>query len=128
MSKSAKTSGSEMLTIGCKLPHGIVLEDPTPGSVKTVELNGLNKIIIIGATYAATQVPADFWAAWQAFHGDFPALKSGAIFVAQNEVDAAAMAKELENETTGFEPMKKNGKDKRAAGVKTASAENDPKD
>lgn len=112
------------MLIGCKLPHGIALEHPID-KTKKVTLNGLNKIRIIGAGYAITEVPEDFWFAWLGFHSDFPALKSGAIFVAKNAEDLEAKAKELVKEETGFEPMKKNGKDKRAGGVKTVSDKDD---
>ena len=104
------------IVIGCKLPHGLILDHPMDPS-KTVELNGLNRARIIGATHATTEVDADFWNEWKTFHADFPAVRSGSIFEAKSAVDAAAMARELEREQTGFEPMARDGKDERAAGV-----------
>lgn len=103
-------------TIGCKLPHGIVLEHPLNPSV-TVELKGLNKATIIGADHATTQVDEDFWGAWEAVNEEFPALKSGAIFVAKNASDASAMAKEFKDRKTGFEKMSQTDK---SSGIKPA--------
>ena len=101
-------------TVGCKLPNGIILEHPSDEN-KTVELSGLNKILIIGAEYATTEVDSEFWDAWIAAHQDYPALKSGAIFVAKTTAEVAAVAKENQGRITGLEPMKQN-----AGGVKPA--------
>lgn len=107
--------GSTRVVIGCKLPHGLILDHPLDPS-KKVEINGLNRSLIIGATYATTEVDGEFWETWKTVHKEFPALKSGAIFEAANASELAAVAAELEDETTGFEPMSQE-----AQGVKPAS-------
>jgi hypothetical protein len=112
--KQQGNSGSKMI-IGCRLPNGIVLEHPKDPRQK-VTLNGVNKSLIKGSTYGITRVDRDFWAAWRKEHGEFPALKMGSIFEAGSEGDAKAVARDLP--PTGLEPMRKDGKDKRAAGVK----------
>jgi hypothetical protein len=101
-----------MATVCCKLPNGIVIELGD----KKVALNGVNKSAIIGATHGSTEVNDDFWKAWVEKHKEYPPYKSGAIFAGKNQNEAAAVAKDLEEVTTGLEPMKKKG-DKRAAGV-----------
>lgn len=111
-------AAKKIVVIGCKLPHGIILQHPMDPS-KTVELNGRNKAVIIGADYATTEVGAEFWEHWEAANAEFAPLRSKAIFVAKNATEVAAIAKELKDETTGLEPMKQDGKDKRASGVKT---------
>ena len=100
--------------IGSRLPTGIVLEHPFDPKIK-VTLNGVNKSLIVGATYATTPVDASFWEHWRMTHENFPAFKSGAIFEAGSVEDAAATAAELVKEKTGFEKMAKV-----AAGVKPA--------
>jgi hypothetical protein len=100
--------------IGCKLPHGIIIELPADPS-KKITLNGKNKAVIIGAEHGTTDVDSEFWDAWIAANPDFPAVKSGAIFVAKNLNDAAAIAKETADEKTGFEAM-----DPKSNGVKPA--------
>ena len=87
---------------------------------KTVELKGKNKSLIVGAEYATTEVDGDFWEQWAAVNKEFPAVKSGAIFVAKTLTDAAAIAAEFKDRKTGFEPMRTDGKDERASGVKPA--------
>jgi len=99
----------------CKLPHGIVLHHPMDANNK-VTLNGLNKVTIIGAKYVTNAVDTEFWDHWILANADFSAVKSGAIFVAKTVQDAEAIAKETENEKTGFEPMRKD-----SLGVKPAA-------
>ena len=111
---------AKTVTVGCKLPHGIVLHHPTDPT-KTVEIKGLNKSSIIGADHISTEVDEDFWNAWAIVNKRFPPLKAGSIFVSKSAPDAAAIAKELKDQKTGFEPMKQDG-DERAKGVKTVKA------
>ena len=105
--------------IGCRLPNGIILEHPT-NPKKKVELAGLNKTTIIGATYAQTDVDSEFWEAWLAANREFAPLVNGAIFFAKNADEAQSKAKDVAKESTGFEPMAQND-DKRARGVKKAA-------
>ena len=107
--------GGTSVTIGCKLPHGIVLDHPLDPE-KKVELKGKNGSMIVGAPYGTTEVDGEFWETWKTVHKDFPALRSGAIFEAANASELTAVAAELEDETTGFEPMAQN-----AQGVKPAT-------
>ncbi|MES2351899.1 MAG: hypothetical protein V4641_30370 [Pseudomonadota bacterium] len=110
---------AKITTVGCKLPHGIVLEHPADPK-NTVTLRGLNRISIIGADYATTEVDGDLMDAWLAANKGFPALENGAIFIAKSASDAVAIAAEFKGVETGLEPMRTDGKDKRARGVKTA--------
>lgn len=100
--------------IGCRLPHGIVLEHPA-NPAKTVEIDGLNKAVIIGAEYTTTAVEDSFWDEWKAANGSFPALLNGAIFEAKSQNDASAVFREVKEMATGFEPMSPTD-----AGVKPA--------
>ena len=50
--------GGTSVTIGCKLPHGIVLDHPLDTS-KKVELKGKNSSLIIGAEYGTTVILPD---------------------------------------------------------------------
>jgi hypothetical protein len=110
---------AKIVVVGCKLPHGINIEHPMDPT-KTVELKGKNKSLIIGADYSTTEVDADFFEQWVAVNKEFPAVKSGAIFVAKSAADVAAVAAEFKDRKTGFEPMRTDGKDERASGVKAA--------
>ena len=105
---------AKTVLIGCKLPHGLILDHPLDVS-KKVELAGLNKAIIIGADCATTTVDGEFWETWKTVHKDHPAIKSGAIFEARTTEEVKAKAKELKEEKTGFEAMPQE-----AMGVKVA--------
>ena len=105
---------AKIVVVGCKLPHGITIEHPMDPT-KTVELKGNNKSLIVGAEYATTEVDADFFEQWAAVNKEFPAVKSGAIFVAKSSADVAAMAAEFKDRKTGFEAM-----DPKSHGVKPA--------
>ena len=105
---------AKTVLIGCKLPHGLILDHPLDVS-KKVELAGLNKAIIIGADCATTPVDGEFWETWKTVHKDHPAVKSGAIFEARTTEEVKAKAKELKEEKTGFEAMPQE-----AMGVKVA--------
>jgi hypothetical protein len=109
---------AKIIVIGCSLPHGIILQHPMDAN-KVITLKGKNKATIIGATYATTDVDGDFWADWYAVNKEFPAVVSGAIFVAKSAAAAQAIAEEFKDRKTGFEPMRTDGKDERASGVKS---------
>lgn len=113
---------AKIVIVGCKLPHGIILHHPMDPT-KTVELSGKNKSLIVGGEFAITEVDADFWEQWLAANQEFAPIRSKAIFVAKNAADVKAVAAELKEELTGLEPMRTDGKDKRAAGVKSADKE-----
>jgi hypothetical protein len=100
---TAKNSPSVVL-VGCRLPHGIVIEHPADPAVKK-ELKGRNKSDISGPPYCTTEVDGELWQAWKLFNANFPALKSGAIFEANDAASLKAKAKEVEKEKTGFEAM-----------------------
>lgn len=105
--------------VGSKLPNGLEIEFKDG---KKLILKGINSSLIIGATYGITEVDSDLWASWAADNSDFPPLKNKSIFVAKNNSDAKSIASELKDVQTGLEPMSQDGKDYRAAGVKTAEA------
>lgn len=108
------------VVVGCKLPNGLIIEQ----NGKRVTLNGVNKALIIGSTYATTEVDADFWNAWAAANSKFSVLVNGAIFVAKSDKEVSAVAKDVESKKTGLEPLNINGKnkDKRvSAEIKTFS-------
>lgn len=92
------------VTIGCKLPHGLILQHPANPDRK-VRLNGLKDSKIIGATFITTEIDAEFWAIWKKSYSDFQPLKTGAVFEASNQAEADAIGKELEGEKTGLEPL-----------------------
>lgn len=120
---------TEQVLIGCKLPHGLIMEVVDPGMMTNAEgrpIQGLHpkphsgkRVILKGANslrtnpnaaqgvfpYAVTQVDKDLWDAWIARHKDEPMVKNGFVFVAKSEKDAQAMGKERATERTGLEAL-----------------------
>lgn len=93
--------------VACRLPSGLILHHPKDKERKglSVKLNGVGDSKIIGSTFATTEVDADFWSAWKAAYSTSPLMESFAVFEVKNEAEAAAKAKELRSELTGFEQM-----------------------
>ncbi len=89
---------AQMVTVGCKLPNGIVIRHGD----KSVELKGWNdEAIYFG--HGLTEVDKDFWDAWIKDHADFAPVKGGFIFAQNNFASAKAESKEKEKEKTGLE-------------------------
>jgi hypothetical protein len=110
------------VTIGCRLPNGLVLNPEEKDLRKRITLNGQNRdpafrrapfIVLTGDSFGTTDVDQEFWQKWRTDHAELPALKNGAIFVAKNVQDAERMSAELVKENTGFFPMplEQKGKD-----------------
>ena len=96
--------------VGCKLPHGLVLN--LPNSKVRVTLNGANSGTVIGldgkvmrGTCGYTPVDEGFIAQWLKLYGETTMVKKQMIFVQKNEGSAKAMGAELEKEKTGFEAV-----------------------
>jgi len=112
----------ERVVIGCRLPNGLILQHPANRNVQAV-LSGPRLVVADGrklsSNFATTEVDAELWAAWKSAYSASPILASQAVFEARTEGEAAAKAKELAKELTGFEQVSPN-----AGGVeKSTSAE-----
>jgi len=101
------------LTIGCRLPNGLVLEIPdhAPVTLKGQKAAQAESPIILLSERDCgyTDVDEGFWAEWKRLYKNFQPLTSHAIFEAKNRNDAKAVHKELKGEKTGHEPMPQNG-------------------
>lgn len=118
------TKNGAFIMVGCRLPNGFTINAHDRDPEMKVTLKGQNSdpaykrapfIVLAGDAYGITPVPERAWEKFKAENKDFPALTNGAIFVAKSLEDADAMARELENENTGFFPMPQT-----AEGVKPA--------
>jgi hypothetical protein len=102
---------SDMLAIGCRLPHGLHLDVGTGKARVRVTLNGMNKTRIIGGC-GVTPVPKDHWDAWRKIYPDHPAVESGAIFVTKSQAEAEAEGEIRRNQKTGFEGVRASDVDR----------------
>ncbi|EFE94002.1 hypothetical protein [Serratia odorifera] len=93
---------AEQVTVGCKLPNGLVLN--VQG--KQVKINGCRskEARIIGG-YGLTAVDKELWEAWLKIHAEQPYVKNGVIFAQDNGNSVRSQAKEQENIKSGLEPL-----------------------
>ena len=128
--------------IGCKLPHGLVLEIITPGQLlqpgprnleKRVTLKGANSLRedkrASQGEYpvAFTEVEEDLWNEWYEHNKNLEFVRKGFVFKAEAaegrsaKASLAAQSKERTKERTGLEPLqqKDDPRLKIARGVST---------
>lgn len=116
MATANQTNSTDVVTVGCKLPHGLHLD---VDGVR-ISVNGLNSTEIVGGHGLTPGVPKAFWERWKAEHADFVPLQRGFIF-AQGKTDSAiAEAKDRKDEKTGFEGLDPNNPGK---GVNSTEAQ-----
>lgn len=94
-------SSANTVTVGCKLPHGLVLE--LGGNEITVK--GANSSAIVGGFGLTEGVPADFFDAWMAKNKDMALVKNELIFAQAKTSEAQAEAKDKAANKSGLEGM-----------------------
>lgn len=110
----AKNTQSKTVTVGCKLPTGLILELGN----RSVEINGANSSGVIGGHGITHDVDAEFFNAWLEAHADRDMVKNGFIFAHDKAADTKAQAKEQEDNDTGLEAIKPDSPEN---GVSTAT-------
>lgn len=121
---------SATVTVGCKLPHGIYLENIDPkvfdgvdkkegvqarpsgqrvrihGNARPVGVEIPEDAPQIVSGYAITPgVPADFWDTWLSQNKDAPFVKAGLIFAHAKADSTIAMARDGKKIRSGFEGL-----------------------
>ena len=122
-----------LISVGCKLPQGLVIElgyKIVPGGVekgpdyRQITLAGANQhSVVIGQLRTPSpkdlrpgitnNVPEDLFDAWVAAHANTNIVKNGLVFKAKNAGEATAKAADLAQKPTGLEAI-----DPTKAGVK----------
>lgn len=97
----AKNTKSKTVTVGCKLPNGLILEM----NGQTVEINGSTSSRVIGGHGITYDVDAEFFDAWMEAHADRAMVRNGFIFAHDKAADTKAEAAEKENNATGLEAV-----------------------
>lgn len=122
MSNAAEKTEVLNVVVGCRLPHGLIIELAQKGKKDTEKLRlaGRKHSNLKNAPYGVTAVPKDFMDEWLKRNKKFPALESGAILVAADEVSLEAMFREHEKRRIGFEQMPQEQK---ATGLKKATTD-----
>ena len=99
---------SEFVVIGCKLPHGIILQDPAD-KTKTVAVKGAKSTNIIGGFGLTEGVPKDFWDRWKEANKALSFVKECLIWAYGKEGDAERKGEELRDKKHGMEPIDPKG-------------------
>ena len=102
---------TDVVYVGCKRPNGIILElEDNSGTIQKVTLKGSassSHFVMERGNYKGlfgiTEVPKDFWDAWEEKHKNFQPLKYGEIFVETKAWNLKKAGKERANELTGLE-------------------------
>lgn len=107
------------VTIGCKLPNGIIMQV----GEKSVRINGWNNNAIKGGSHGITEgVPADMWEAWRKEYAESRLVKGEFIFACGESRQAEAKARDHKENRSGHEQLPKL-KPKDVAGGVAASDE-----
>jgi hypothetical protein len=102
---------NEMVTVACKLPHGLHLDLPQGEDNVRVTLNGSNSMRVVGINdktnaqrFGLTGVPKDFYETWLNVVGkQYAPVKAGLIFAHKDARSVEAKAMEHDEIKNGFE-------------------------
>ncbi len=105
MAVAKKPKTANVVTVGCKIPNGLVLR------VNDVEVTiaGSNSSKVIGG-YGLTQVDADFWSAWLERNSGLSFVRNDFVFAHEKAASTKAQANEMADEKTGLEQLDPNAK------------------
>jgi hypothetical protein len=101
---------SEVVTVGCKLPNGLVLEQDG----YTVQLNGANVSNLVGGYGLTENVDKAAFDKWIKTHADQPYVKNELVFAQAKTNSAESKAKENADVKSGLEGLPQ---DKPAPGI-----------
>lgn len=97
-----------LVTVGCKLPAGILMQLGHGEAKKTVKLNGVNAAKVIGGFGLTDNVDEAFFDEWVRVNGELKFLKAGHVFKMPSVGEATARAMDYEKLRSGMEPLDPN--------------------
>ncbi|ELI8129925.1 hypothetical protein ACT0ZX_004521 [Yersinia enterocolitica] len=92
---------SEVLTVGCKLPNGLVLDQDG----YQVELNGSNSSLVFGGYGLTEGIDKDAFDKWLSVHKNQPYVKNDLVFAQAKTNSAQAKASENAKVKSGLEGL-----------------------
>lgn len=106
-SQGNKAASTTTVTVGCKLPNGLVCELGKFGDedYKAVTLKGANDSSVVGGYGLTPGVDAAFWDAWKKKHARLKFVKDGQVFALGDIASARDHAIDLSALKTGLEPL-----------------------
>lgn len=125
---NARATGTATVTVGCKLPHGLICELFEARTIKEVTMGGSREVeqyfptgqrfalngpghaqnegprCLVRNGFAITRgIPKDFWDKWMAANKTLPAVINGLIIAQANPQAVADAAKDRRAQKTGQE-------------------------
>lgn len=106
-SEGNKQTSAKTVTVGCKLPNGLVCEMGKFGDedYKSVTLNGANSAVVHGGYGITDGVDESFWNAWKKKHARLSFVQKGLVFAVGDIASARDHALDLSALKTGLEPL-----------------------
>lgn len=102
-----KQTSAKTVTVGCKLPNGLVCELGKFGDedYKAVTLKGANGAVVHGGYGLTEGVDESFWEAWKKKHKRLSFVQKGLVFAVGDIASARDHAIDLSAIKTGLEPL-----------------------
>jgi hypothetical protein len=106
-SEGNKQTSTKTVTVGCKLPNGLICELGKFGDedYKAVTLKGSNSAVVHGGYGLTEGVDESFWNAWKKKHNNLSFVKKGLVFAVGDIASARDHAIDLSALKTGLEPL-----------------------
>lgn len=102
-----KANGTKTISVGCKLPNGLICEMGKVGDSNhtVVRLNGSNDATVVGGFGITEHVSEEFWNAWIKKHRGMAFVKRGLVFAMDDADSARDHAVDQATTRSGFEAL-----------------------
>jgi hypothetical protein len=101
-----QTNSTATVTVGCKLPHGLILDLTEPGKPqRRYRIRGKNSATVIGGYGITEGVPRDLWEEWVKRHAALDIVRKEFVFALADTASTRDKAKERAELKTGFEEI-----------------------
>lgn len=102
-----KANGTKMVSVGCKLPNGLLCELGKVGDndYTVVRLKGSNDALVVGGFGITENVSESFWTAWVKKHRAMAFIRNQLVFAMPDAASARDHAQDHASKKSGFEAL-----------------------
>lgn len=102
-----KVNGTKMVSVGCKLPNGLLCELGKVGDndYTVVRLKGSNDALVVGGFGITENVSESFWNAWVKKHRGMAFIRNQLVFAMPDAASARDYAQDHATKKSGFEAL-----------------------
>ena len=108
----------ELVTVGCKLPHGVKMDLVVGGIKKRVFIKGNNSSSVAGGFGLTDNVDKEFFDQWMKENAVLEFVQKGLIWAYKSNEGARKRALEEAEKRHGLEPLDPNGDPRNKTAVK----------